>query len=359
LQADGDPLEYAEDLMREGRAAEAAAFLRARLEQGRGGLLARLVLIRALGEANDLPAALAEAREAVSLNPNIAQAVVALGEVLLKLEQLPTAIAEFQRALRLDPNMARARYLAGCAWLAAGEADRAIDAFASLDESEAPDRNAKIAEAESIKTRARSDAGYVRHLFDQFSADYDQRMIGQLRYQAPQILRGLADLILPGATDLTILDLGCGTGLTGAVFKDMAKRLDGIDLSPKMIDKAKTLGIYDHLIVGDIETALASGNTLYDLMLAADTVVYLGDLDPLFTGITRRLAEGGHVLFTVEKQIVPGFSLGPKRRWSHSDSYLRESAAKHGFDVAGLMAANPRTEAGVPVEGYAVALRKS
>jgi predicted TPR repeat methyltransferase len=359
LQADGDPLEHAENLVREGRAAEAASFLRARLDAGRGGLLARLLLIRALSEAGNLDAALVQAREAVHLNPNIPQAVTALGEVLLKQDQLPTAIAEFQRALRLDPAFAPARYLAGCAWLAAGEADRAIDAFASLDEDDAPDRNAKIAEAEAIKSRPRSDAGYVRHLFDQFSADYDSRMIEQLRYQAPQILRSLADLIMPGATGLTVLDLGCGTGLTGAAFKDMAGRLDGIDLSPKMVEKARALRIYDHLAVADIETALSGGNTLYDLVLAGDTVVYLGDLEATFASIAKRVSADAHFLFTVEKDTGEGFSLGPKRRWRHSEPYLRRLAARHGFDVAGLMEANPRYEAGKPVEGYAVALRRS
>jgi len=44
-----------------------------------------------------------EAREAVSLNPQVAVAVLALGEALLAADALPTAIAELQRALRLDP----------------------------------------------------------------------------------------------------------------------------------------------------------------------------------------------------------------------------------------------------------------
>jgi predicted TPR repeat methyltransferase len=71
------------------------------------------------------------------------------------------------------------------------------------------------------------------------------------------------------------------------------------------------------------------------------------------------LREGRHFLFTVEKHGGEGFALGPKRRWRHSESYLRTLAQKHGFEVAGLMECTPRTEGGVPVEGYAVALRRS
>jgi len=115
----------------------------------------------------------------------------------------------------------------------------------------------------------------VRHLFDQFSADYDNRMMGQLDYAAPRILKDLADLVMPGRDRLSVLDLGCGTGLAGMVFKSRAARLDGIDLSPAMIGKARARGIYDSLAVGDIETALRGR---YDLIMAADTLVYLGDL---------------------------------------------------------------------------------
>jgi predicted TPR repeat methyltransferase len=70
------------------------------------------------------------------------------------------------------------------------------------------------------------------------------------------------------------------------------------------------------------------------------------------------LKEAGTFLFTVEKKDGAGFELGPKRRWRHSESYLRDLARTHGYEVAGLLAASPRTEAGKPVEGFAVDIRK-
>ena len=99
MEEGGDPIEAAEVLIASGRADQAARDLRARLDAGRGGLLARLTLIKALLILNDTPHALEEAREAVSLNPNVAVAVLVLGESLLAAEALPTAIAELQRAL--------------------------------------------------------------------------------------------------------------------------------------------------------------------------------------------------------------------------------------------------------------------
>jgi predicted TPR repeat methyltransferase len=105
-------------------------------------------------------------------------------------------------------------------------------------------------------------------------------------------------------------------------------------------------------------STLAQDGSLYDLLLAADTLVYLGDLEATFAGAASRLRQGGHFLFTVERHDGEGFALGPKRRWRHAETYLRSLAALHGLAVAGLLEAVPRTEAGVPVAGYAAALRK-
>ena len=351
---DGDPIEAAETLIASGRAAEAAQDLCARLKAGRGGLLARLTLIKALLAMREVSQALEEARETVSLNPQVAVAVLALGEALLAADLLPTAIAELQRALRLDPDLARARELMALAWLKAGEADKALEQLGALENPPA----GMIAAAEAIKTASRSDPGYVRHLFDQFSADYDQRMIGQLAYAAPQILLGLADMVMPERDGLAILDLGCGTGLAGLAFKPLAARLDGVDLSPAMIEKARSRNIYDHLDVADLESALGAQGPSYDLILAADTLVYLGDLKPVFATAYARLRANGYFLFTVEKAQSPGFELGPKRRWRHSEAYLRGLAESAGFAIAGLVASEPRCEANKPVEGFAVALAR-
>lgn len=293
---------------------------------------------------------LAEAREAALLHPGDALHALAHGEALLKAGRLPEAIGELQRALRLDHESGEARHALGRAWLAAGEAEKALDAFSRLsgvdDEIEA---------ARAMRARPRSDAGYVRHLFDQFAADYDTRMISQLGYAAPAILRQLAAMVVPRG-GLDILDLGCGTGLSGLAFKDIARRLDGIDLSPAMVEKARARRIYDHLAVSDIEALPAEAG--YDLLLAADTLVYLGDLTEILSAASRSLRPGGMFLFTVESKAGEGFELGPKRRWRHSERYLRQEAAKAGFEIAGLLTCAPRSEAGQPVEGFAVALRR-
>ncbi len=351
---ESDPIAEAQAQIAAGHAHEAARALRARLADGRGGALARTTLVTALLASGDVRGALAEAREAVSLNPDVPAVLVALGQALLAAENLPAAIAELQRAQRLDPGHEEARFLTGRAWAQAGEADKALEIFGGLD-SATPGLDQWQARARAMKDALRSDPGYVRHLFDQFAAEYDTRMRGPLAYAAPEILRDLADMVMHGRRDLAVLDLGCGTGLSGAAFQPLAARLDGMDLSPAMIEKARARDIYDQLTVGDIETVLAQPGPSYDLIIAADTLVYLGDLAPVIRGARARLAPEGYFLFTVEAA-EEGFALGPKRRWRHSEAYLRAAAASAGFDVAGLVAAAPRREANLPVAGYAVAL---
>jgi len=356
--SEGYPLDEAAELLEQGRLREACLLLDQMVSEGRGGVAARLMQITALQGCGDLAAALLAAQELVSLHPGAVEPALAFGGVLLAAGRPAEAIAEVQRALRADPENADARYLLGRAWLAAGEAARALDAFAALDSETIEGLAGSIAQAEAMAARPRFDAGYVRHLFDQFSTDYDERMLGPLAYRAPQILRELAGLVIPGRTGLSVLDLGCGTGLSGAAFRDRAATLDGIDLSPSMLEKARSRGTYDNLTLGDIESGFAPER--YDLVVAADTLVYLGDLTAVMDVIAAALKPDGMFLFTVESQgeSGPDYDLGPKRRWRHSESYLRDVAAASGFDVAGFLACVVRHDAGAAVAGFAVALCK-
>ena len=344
--------------MATGRAGEAAALLKKCIAANRGGLLLRLTLQKAHSASGDQSAALAAARETAQLYPDAAPAALALGEALRMRGHLPTAIGELQRALRLDPELDAARVALGRAWLDAGEAGKALENWRNIaDEKPSPQLRSLLAEAEHALGEPRSDARYVRHLFDQFSANYDSRMLAQLQYRAPLSLRQFADFLgLGGTKRHAILDLGCGTGLMGEAVSDWAHRLDGVDLSPQMVQKARARGIYDELCVADICDWLGEPGRRYDLIFAADTVVYLGDLAPLFSAVQGRLEEGGSFLFTTESKEDDGFELGPKRRWRHSQAYLRSEAERAGLHVAGLVSCVPRTEAGAPVPGLAVGL---
>ena len=354
-----DPLAKAHALMAAGEPGRAAVLLESALASGRGGLMTRLALGRAHLATGNMDAALRELRVAAALGPGIADTALALGQALMAAGHLPSAVAEFERAARLDPNFAAARYALGLAWLEAGEPDRAMEMLVTLAGTTLADEAAgKITLARALNASDRAPSGYVRHLFDQFSADYDARMLGELNYQAHLILRELANLMLFDRRGLDILDLGCGTGLTGTAFADIARQLDGVDLSPRMVACARARGLYRRLAVADLEAALSEDGPSYDVIVAADTFVYLGDLGPAFRGARRRLTPGGFLFFSAEKVNGESYELGPKRRYRHSEVYLRLEAQRSALEVMGILQCVPRLEAHVPVDGLAVALQR-
>lgn len=289
---------------------------------------------------------------------SLSEAALALGEALLAQGDLPGAIAQFARAVKLAPESPRARFALGRAWLELGEAERALECLSPLAASDAEAARLR-GEAHAMQGQPRAPASYVRHLFDQFSHHYDARMTGELAYRAPAILRGLCEFVgAAAAPPCDILDMGCGTGLSGESFKTLAGVLDGIDLSPAMLARARERGLYDSLILGDIETALGAAGRFYDLVIAADSLVYLGDLCLTFAGVAARLKPNGFFLFTVEKKDGDGFERSAKRRYRHSETYLRSQAARAGLEVMGVIACSPRDEAKRQVEGLAVALQR-
>ena len=201
----------------------------------------------------------------------------------------------------------------------------------------------------------------VREAFDSVASRYDQMVLHELDYRGHLLLRELAVRVLgPLVPPWSILDLGCGTGLAGECFKDMARggRLDGVDVSPAMIEEARRRQVYDDLIVADIETVLAAEGPSYGLILSADAMVYLGDLAPTFAGVAKRLSPGGIFLFTCEAKHGDGWELTEANRFRHSESYLREQSGRAGLSWVELMECTPRRERTKPVAGYAIVLRK-
>jgi predicted TPR repeat methyltransferase len=355
-----DPLAETAALVDEGRAAEALERCERLIAAGRGSALTRTAhgrVLMSMGRAGDAVVAL---REAAQLSPGTAEILLAFGEALAAVGTLPAAIGELQRAARLAPDDVRPQLAIARLWLEAGEAEKGLAALevALATGAVGDDVAAAIrARAHDMQRQARADAGYVRHLFDQFAADYDERMRARLGYAAPQILRQLALMLTDPGQRHAILDLGCGTGLSGLAFQDLARSLTGVDLSPRMLEKARATGAYTALVEGDIVNLPSVLDGPFDIIVAADVLVYLGDLEALFASTRRRLAPDGLWLFTTELGEALDHELGPKRRYRHSDAYLRRLAERHGLDVCSLVESVCRHEAGVPVRSWAVALR--
>jgi predicted TPR repeat methyltransferase len=325
------------------------------------GLCIRGIALMRLGRRQE---AIACFERALAAKPDFVEALSNRATALLELKRFDEALAGFDAALAIDPRHA-------VAWNNRGNTQTALkqfrDAIASYDRALAIQPDFPEAKANRVTALfglgelSRCPPEYMRALFDDYSSYYDASMVRVLGYRGHFHLRTLASRILPRLTPpWRILDLGSGTGLVGMAFADLTQggRLDGVDLSPRMIEAARKRGIYDDLILDDLEAFLARPGAVYDLILAADTMVYFGDLGPTLAGVVQRLQPGGFYLFAVEAKPGQGWEQTPMNRFRHSTDYLRAEAARAGLIFVDIMECVLRREVGDPVAGFAVGLQK-
>lgn len=154
-----------------------------------------------------------------------------------------------------------------------------------------------------------------------------------------------------------ILDLGCGTGLAGDKFKSISKTIVGIDISEGMLDKARNKGIYTDLKLGSIEDLLPMFSNV-GLILAADSLVYFGDLESVFAKCRHALDFGGIFAFTIESTDLYPFVLQRSARFAHSDKYIKEIAMLNDFILLQSSSIHLRKQDDSYIDGYLFVLRR-
>ena len=302
---------------------------------------------------------------ALSIKPDFIEALSNRATLLFEMDRLEDALAAFDAVLAIKPDLAIAWNNRGNTLTKIG---RFEDAVASYDRALAlrPDFPEALENRElplfELGHTVRSPSKYMRGLFDGFSHHYDDTMLNKLDYRGHLHVRAMTERVRSRLKPLPwrILDLGCGTGLVGVAFQDLATggRLDGLDISPRMLEEAHARRIYSELILGDLETVLNQPGTSYDLIVSADTMTYFGDLAPAFSGVAKRLEPGGFYVFASEAKTGDGWEKTKVHRYRHGQSYLREESTRAGLNVVDSMECTLRFEENEPVLGSAVALRK-
>lgn len=200
-------------------------------------------------------------------------------------------------------------------------------------------------------------AGYVRGLFDSYAARYDAHLFAELDYRVPNLLRDLVGDDVPRIA--AAADLGCGTGALGPLFRGSASRLDGVDLSPAMLARARRRGLYDELVEGDLVDFLRGRPGRYDLLLAADVLPYLGDPAPLLAAAAVALRPGGRLAVSAERHRDGApFALARTGRFTHEPAAVLTAAAAFGLALERRLDGVLRRERGAPVEGVGLLLKK-
>jgi len=256
---------------------------------------------------------------AVVLRPEYGAAYGNLGVLYLDQDKVDEAIVCYRRLIELDHNAAAARHI-----LAALTGEITMVAPSS----------------------------YIAELFDSFSGHFEERLLVDLEYRTPWELKNLLLADSEGPLYFErLLDLGCGTGLVGQVFQEISGCRIGVDLSPKMVEVAAAKKVYAELVVAEIVAFLEQNQEPFDLIVAADVLIYVGDLDRIFVALVGALASNGRVIFSTERMAGQGYQLCQSGRYAHSFSYIATVAARYGFRLLATRSANIRKEKGKWIAG--------
>lgn len=312
----------------------------------------------ALARLLRLEDAFAAAEQVVAIDSLAPEGWLIRAEILERMIRPADALASYRKALAVAPDHAQAWSRYGGLLRELDRLDEAAQAFkAALQHGADPELHTYyLAAVEGRSMPRTAPRPYVQGLFDDYADAFDEHLVGQLQYQAHRVLAEPLASLARGRC-ASALDLGCGTGLCGPLVRPLVDRLTGVDVSARMLAKARALGVYDRLDNADLVEHLGRTDERHDLVLAADVFIYVGDLEPVFAGV-RRVMTRGVFCFSVE-QIAgqrDGFRLMTSLRYAHTEAYLRGLAACHGFGVLSMRQQPIRHDQRRPIDGLYVYL---
>lgn len=199
--------------------------------------------------------------------------------------------------------------------------------------------------AEPSETRDRSHDA-TRAYYDEFSKSYE-------RHRRPNDADGYhaliddleVDLCARYATGRDILECGCGTGLILERLAEFARRAVGIDLSPGMLELARSRGL--EVKEGSV-TALPFEDASFDVTCSFKVLAHVPDIGRALAEMVRVTRPGGVVLAEFYNPLslrALAKRLGPAGKIGH---HTRESAVYTRFDapwvLPRILPANTRIE---------------
>ncbi len=348
-------------LWRKGRDDEAAQAARAAIAQAPQLPQAHLMLGNALRRLKQPQEAMTAFRAATEAAPDDPTTRIGLAEAAQDAGALEIALQEGRRALALQPEAEPLHTVHGqtlYALRAAGDPEQARQEAAEWLRAHphSPTAQHLAPPLMDASPPERASSPYVRATFDAFAESFDDRL-GALDYAGPALVEKLLRAARPEGLG-RVLDLGCGTGLIGPVVRPLAERLDGLDLSPQMLARAAERDVYDALHEADAEAFLATADETWDVIIAADVLIYLGVLEPLAAAVAAALRPEGLFIATTEEADGDSWELQPSGRYRHSRRYLRQVLDAAGLIVDQLETVVLRHEGERPVEALAVVARR-
>lgn len=315
-------------------------------------------------EANREPARAEQCyKTAADIDPDSPDAYYLLAALYLQQQRFDEARHFNHRGIVAAPADSTSRLMRGQAYYELGRTEEAIALFEDWQRIEPDNAVAAhlLAAYRGGQIPPQCSGTYVEQTFDAFAETFEN-VLGRLKYSGPRLVRDhLAALDIPAAS-LSVLDLGCGTGLVGEVLQPHARDLVGVDLSQAMLDQAVAKHLYRRLHRADLVGFLRASRDRYDLVTCMDTLPYFGELDEVLALIRRNLETGGMLLFSTEKMSgahESDYRLNISGRYSHHPDYLAARSAAAGFAIRKMEDVAIRNESGCPIIGqFVCAIRK-
>ena len=308
-----------------------------------------------LGKLSDAASAF---KKVLSITPENSAALYSLGNVYKDQSKYTDAIDCLNKSLEYDPSKAEALFSLGTIHVELEDHEQAITCLKKSIEVD-PSIKTKAEYFLSSLTQNNTDNEHVKLLHDKHAGYFDEHLIKGLGYKIPKELYDAYVLHTGNSSQsLDILDLGCGTGLCGIEFDELVGNLVGVDISPRMIDKAKLTEKYDELVVDDINHYLKDLNSQFDLILSADVFIYMGALEKVIPECARLLKEKGIIIFSVEITEGESYRLRASGRYAHSEKYIKDLADKSNMSINISKSVVIRKEHGVDIDGKIFLLQK-
>jgi predicted TPR repeat methyltransferase len=309
----------------------------------------------ALSELNRQEEAIGSFITALRLAPDQDEVCNKVGEAFCSRGMFKPAVDWFDRARQINPAATGHYYSYGRSLAAIGCVKLAAEIFEQWIRAEPENPIAHHLASATLGTEEVTKASreYVCALFDDCASRFDE-ILARLNYRGPEILmQALREAAAKPPADWDILDVGCGTGLSGAALKPLARRLVGVDLSAGMLALARDRGVYDELVEAELIDFLTTTTDRFDAVTASDVLTYIGDLSDFFQFGARVLKPGGLIAAVVEAldgaAAGQPFRLNPSGRFCHKPQYLRDQMERQGLSIVCFREVVMRWEADQPV----------
>lgn len=204
----------------------------------------------------------------------------------------------------------------------------------------------------SVSLPSRHHPEIIKKTFDRLAEQYDARVASEFYREDRAVAEKLGPILKTG---MRVLDLGCGTGRLGQLLAQsgIALNITGVDVSEPMLTLATATNAYSKLVHQEMVEFLQGGTELFDLVLMASVLPFLGTLDGLVRAIAARQAAGGLLVFSFDLAEAP-VQLCDTGRFAHSESYVRSVLQDCGYRVAACESFQARIERARPVQSAVI-----